>query len=172
MNLALLIALQLLLTCALQVLFFQNMTFWDGWGIVIFHVLGILLLPLNTRPIVLMIISGIIGATVDFFAFGGGIFTSSAVAMALVLPFINRLLAPREGYEVTDKPIIQSMGIQWFSIRTIAALLIHNLWMFSMEAGRWELVLVGWGKAITSSLICWFLFAITLQLVQSKGKRR
>jgi hypothetical protein len=90
----------------------------------------------------------------------------------LVLPFINRLLAPREGYEVTDKPIIQSMGIQWFSIRTIAALLIHNLWMFSMEAGRWELVLVGWGKAITSSLICWFLFAITLQLVQSKGKRR
>jgi hypothetical protein len=64
------------------------------------------------------------------------------------------------------------MGLQWFSARTIAALLVHNLWMFSMEAGRWELVTAGLGKAITSSLICWLLFAIVLQLVQTKGKRR
>ena len=172
MNSALLIPLQLLFTCALQILFFQNMAFWDGYGVLIFHVLGILLLPLNTRPIVLMIVSGTVGATIDLFAYGGGLFTSSAVAMALVLPIINRLLAPREGYEVTDEPNIKSMGMQWFSARTIAALLVHNLWMFSMEAGRWELVPAGWGKAITSSLICWLLFAIVLQLVQAKGKRR
>jgi hypothetical protein len=41
-----------------------------------------------------------------------------------------------------------------------------------MEAGRWGLVLVGWGKAITSSLICWLLFVVVLQLAQSKGKKR
>ena len=172
MNSALLIPLQLALTCALQILFFQNMAFWDGWGILTFHLLGILLLPLNTRPVLLLLVSGTVGATIDIFAFGGGLFTSSAVAMALVLPFIDRLLAPREGYEVTDEPNIKSMGVQWFSIRTIAALAVHNLWMFSMEAGRWGLVLVGWGKAITSSLICWLLFVVVLQLAQSKGKKQ
>lgn len=172
MNPALLIPLQLLLTCALQVLFFQNMALWEGYGILTFHTLGILLLPLNTRPIILMFVSATVGAVVDLFAFGGGLFTSSAVAMGLFLPFINRLLAPREGYEVTDEPSIKSMGIQWFSIRTIAALLIHNLWMFSLEAGRWNLILSGWGKAVTSTLLCWLLFAVVLQLVQAKGKKR
>jgi hypothetical protein len=172
MNPAMLIPLQLLLTVSLQVLFFQNLTLWNGWGILAFHALGILLLPLNTRPVVLLVVSALVGASVDFFAYGGGLFTSSAITMATFLPFINRLLAPREGYEVTDEPTIKSMGIQWFSVRTFAALSIHNLWLFSLEAGRWSLMFTGWGKALTSSFLGLFLFAAVLQLVQAKRKKR
>lgn len=172
MNPAMLIPLQLILTALLQVLFFQNLVLWSGWGIPLFHLLGLLLLPLNTRPIVLMMVSMLVGVGVDLFAYGGGIFASSAVTMAVCLPFINRLLAPREGYEVTDEPTIKSLGIQWFSVRTFAALLIHNLWMFSFEAGRWDLLLVGWGKAASSSALGLFVFVVTLLLVQAKGKKR
>ena len=52
---------------------------------------------------------------------------------------MNRLLAPREGYEVTDQPFISSMGVQWFAIRCLLLLTVHHLWMFGLEAGRWDL---------------------------------
>ena len=172
MNPAILIPIQLFLTGLIQILFFQNIVLWGGWGIPLFHLLGLLLLPLNTRPVVLMLIAMIMGVAVDFFAYGGGIFASSALTMAVCLPFINRVLAPREGYEVTDEPTIKSMGFRWYSTRTFTALLVHNLWMFSMEAGRLDLLLSGWGKSISSAALGLFLCSTVLQLVQAKRKKR
>ena len=97
---------------------------------------------------------------------------SSAVLMGLFIPIVNRLLAPREGYEISDQPTISLMGSRWFLVRTFLLLFIHNTWMFSIEAGRWDLLLLAWGKATASTLLTTVIFALTLLLTQRKTRSR
>ena len=97
---------------------------------------------------------------------------SSAVFMGLFIPIVNRLLAPREGYEITDQPTISYMGSRWFIARALLLLFIHNVWMFSIEAGRWDLLLLAWGKATTSAVFTAAVFALTLLLTQRKVRSR
>ena len=92
--------------------------------------------------------------------------------MGLSIPAVNRLFAPREGYEVNDIGTLNSLGFQWFTSRTILLLFIHHVWMFSLEAGRWGLMLEGWGKALTSALFGWGLFLAAQWLTQSNKRSR
>jgi hypothetical protein len=119
-----------------------------------------------------LIISAFIGGVVDFATFEGGLFMSSALSMGLFIPLINRIMAPREGYEITDSPTIASMGIQWFVIRTWLLLVLHHLWMFTWEASRWDLVWVAWGKALVSATLTTALFALVMLLTQPRRKQR
>ena len=97
---------------------------------------------------------------------------SSAVLMALATPAINRLLAPREGYEITDQPTLSSMGVQWFAIRCLLLLTIHHLWMFGLEAGRWDLIPRAIGKALTSSFLSTGAFVLILLLTRRQRSAR
>ena len=104
-------------------------------------------------PLLLLVVAAGFGSIVDTATLEGGLFMSSAVLMALATPAVNRLLAPREGYEVTDQPTVSSMGVQWFAIRCLLLLTVHHLWMFGLEAGRWDLFPRAIGKALTSSTL-------------------
>lgn len=161
-----------LLATMVQVLFFQYWEWGQGWLTPNFHVLGMLMLPLLGSPSGIMVICALTGLVIDYFAMGGGIFTSSALMVGLVLPSINRLFSPREGYEPTDTPTISSLGIQWFVSRTFVIVLAHNAWLFAIEAGRLHLLGIGWAKGLTSSVFSTLLFAATLQLVQRRKSKR
>ena len=164
--------LRVILPLILQVVFFQYVSVGVGWWYLGFHLLGILLLPLQRSGLSILLFSAVFGAAIDFTCHGGGLFMSSAVLMGLFIPIVNRLLAPREGYEVSDQPTISLMGSRWFLVRTFLLLFIHNTWMFSIEAGRWDLLLLAWGKATASTLLTTVIFALTLLLTQRKTRSR
>ena len=90
----------------------------------------------------------------------------------MAMPAINRLLAPREGYEVTDQPTVSAMGVQWFAIRCLLLLAVHHLWMFGLEAGRWDLIPRAIGKAFTSSILSTGLFLLVLLLTRRQRTTR
>jgi hypothetical protein len=154
------------------VLFFQYAAFAGGWWFIGLHLLGLLLLPLQSSPLLLLLVAAGFGGIVDMATFEGGLFMSSAVLMALATPAINRLLAPREGYEVTDQPTLSSMGVQWFAIRCLLLLTIHHLWMFGLEAGRWDLIPRAIGKALTSSFLSTGAFVLILLLTRRQRSAR
>lgn len=172
MNTQLLTYGRVLLPLVLHVLFFQHAALAGGWWFLGFHLLGLLLIPLQASPLFLLITGAAFGAVVDAATLEGGLFMSSAVWMALALPAVNRLLAPREGYEITDQPTVASMGIQWFTIRTLLLLFAHHVWMFALEAGRWDLMGQAFGKALTSTLLTGAAFVLIMLLTQSRRRKR
>jgi hypothetical protein len=172
MNNRILPYIQVLVPLLLQVAFFQYATQFQGWWYIGFHLLGLLLIPLQRAAGWVLIISGFIGMVVDLATFEGGLFMSSALFMGLFVPLINRVLAPREGYEITDQPTMASMGMQWFVARTWLLLALHHLWMFTWEASRWDLVWIAWGKALTSATLTTALFVLVMLLIQSRRKQR
>jgi len=62
--------------------------------------------------------------------------------------------------------------MQWIVVRTWLLLALHHLWMFTWEASRWDLVLIAWGKALTSATLTTALFVLVMLLVQSRRKQR
>lgn len=172
MNIQLLTYARVLIPLVLHVLFFQYAAFASGWWFMGLHLLGLLLMPLQSSPLLLLVVAAGFGSIVDGATFEGGLFMSSAVLMALALPAVNRLLAPREGYEVTDQPTVSAMGIPWFTIRCLILLTIHHLWMFGLEAGRWDLIPRAIGKALTSSVLSTVLFLFILLLTRRQRSNR
>ena len=164
--------IRLIAAWLLQVFCFQYLVLGNGGYFPAFHLYGLLLLPIALSPLAVLLISALVGFTLDLTTMGGGLYTSSALMMGLSIPAVNRLFSPREGYEVNDIGTLKSFGFQWFTSRTILLLFIHHLWMFSMEAGRWGLMLEGWGKALTSALFGWGLFLAAQWLTQSNKRSR
>ena len=164
--------LTLLVAWILQVFCFQYLVLGNGWLLPTFHLYGLILLPLTLSPLALLLICGLTGALLDFTTMGGGVFTSSALLLGGCIPAVNRILIPREGYETMEQGTLQSHGFQWFSSRALLLLLAHNLWMFSLEAGRWGLMVEGWGKALTSAFFTWGLFLMASYISQSKRRKR
>lgn len=172
MNTQLLTYGRVLLPLVIHVLFFQYAALANGWWYVGFHLLGLLLLPLQASPLLLLVVAAAFGAAVDVASVEGGLFLSSAVCMALATPAVNRLLAPREGYEVTDQPTLASMGVQWFAVRAFLLLLVHHVWQFGLEAGRWDLLPRAMGKAVISSALTTAVFVLVMMLTQSQRRKR
>lgn len=163
---------RVIIPLGLHVLFFQYATFAAGWWFIGLHLLGLLLMPLQSSPLLLLVVAAGFGSIVDAATFEGGLFMSSTVLMALATPAVNRLLAPREGYEITNEPTISSMGLQWFIIRCLLLLTIHHLWMFGLEAGRWDLIPLAIGKSLTSSVLSTGAFVLILLLTRRQRSAR
>ncbi len=163
---------RVLVPLVLHVLFFQYAAFAAGWWFVGLHLLGLMLMPLQSSPLLLLVVAAGFGSIVDTATLEGGLFMSSAVLMALATPAVNRLLAPREGYEVTDQPTVSSMGVQWFAIRCLLLLTVHHLWMFGLEAGRWDLIPRAIGKALISSTLSTGAFVLVLLLTRRQRSAR
>jgi len=164
--------LTLIFAWILQVLCFQYLVLGNGWFLPTFHLYGLVLLPLTWSPLSVLLICGLTGALLDATTLGSGVFTSSALFLGFCIPGVNRLLMPREGYEALGQGTLQTHGFQWFSTRSLLLLSAHNLWMFSLEAGRWGLLLEGCGKALTSALLTWGLFLTASYVTQSKRRKR
>lgn len=172
MNIRLTPYVQVILPLLLHVVFFQYIPLAQGWWYLGFHLLGLLLIPLQRAAGWILMISAGMGLIVDVATFEGGLFMSSAVVMGLFIPMVNRLLAPREGYEISDQPTIASMGMRWFVARTWLLLSIHHVWLFTWEASRWDMLPMAWGKAMTSATLTTGAFVIALLLTQRKKKIR
>lgn len=153
-----------------QGLVLRDAVWFDGWICPSLHLMGLLLLPLSLSPLFLMMIGGATGLILDLMTAGGGLWTSSGLVFGVALGLVNRLLSPREGYEIGSRPVVQDQGLQWFIIRVLLLLLVHDLWRFSLEAGRWGIRWQTMPMAITSAVSTATL--IVLMHLLFSGNRR
>jgi hypothetical protein len=101
---------------------------------------------------------------------GGGLWTSSGLLFGALLGLVNRLLAPREGYELDSRPTTEDQGWGWFITRALILVVAHDLWRFGLEAGRWGLRWQTMPMAITSALATTTLIVLIHMLF--RGNRR
>src|SRR5690554_3617599 len=109
-----------------QGLLFGQLHFGFGIHPMIYH-LFIILLPFDTRPVVLMILAFLAGIGVDFFMNTFVVHASSTELIAYLRPGIYKRLAPRDDYELLKEPTAAEGDYAWFGNVSGVIVVIHHL---------------------------------------------
>lgn len=145
--------LRFALTWMAQTWVFHHLVLLDGWMTPLFHLYALFLLPLRWRPIAYLLLGGAMGLATDLSTLGGGLFTAAGLMSGMLQPWIARLLAPREGYEVDAGPDAAALGWGWMLAYTFLFVWVHALWLFMVEAGRWDLIPKALGQSASSAAL-------------------
>jgi hypothetical protein len=164
--------LRVVLALAAQAWIFHHLVLLSGWVTPLFHLYGLVLLPLRLRPAGYLLLGGAVGLGVDVLNLGGGLFTAAGLVSGAVQPLIARLLAPREGYESNVEAGPQELGWSWWLAYVFLISLVHAVWLFALEAGRWGLVPRGVGQAVTSALATTALIVVVRSLLTRNTRGR
>jgi rod shape-determining protein MreD len=122
----------------LQALVVSRMELFNGLILPWIYIFGILMLPFETPRWLTLIIAFTIGFILDYFSGPMGLHTSACVVLGYMQPLVQKIFSPREGYEVTQRPTVQSMGLPWYVTYASILTFIHHGWLFFMEVFRFS----------------------------------
>ena len=127
------------------------------------YFLFILWLPFNMNRTLLMVVGFITGYTLDSFRHHPGFHTAACVLIAYMRPFMINLLIRQEGSETNyDEPSIKSLGgLAPYLIYVGFLSLLHNAWLFLLEAWQFGNVWYFLIKTLLSTAVCILLIIIT-----------
>ena len=153
--------LRFALYVGLHVLLVSKLVLFDlGWC---FFYLGFILFLHISTPIVLqLVLSFVLGWSMDIFYDTGGVHAASAVLLGYLRPWVLRLLTPRDGYDASDTVNIHQMGWQWFIVYLSLLVVLHHAAFFLLELGSFRVIGLTLGKIVVSTLFT----STTLLIVQ------
>lgn len=136
------------------------------------YIVFILWLPFKINRSMLMMISFLLGLTLDSFRHHPGFHAAACVLMAYVRPFIINLLIPQEGADTNyDEPSFRSMGgMLPYLIYAGLLTFLHNGWLFLLEAWQFADIWYFFVKTIFSTAITLMLVLIT-ELLFSRNQK-
>ncbi|MEO7045651.1 MAG: rod shape-determining protein MreD [Ferruginibacter sp.] len=138
------------------------------------YFLFILWLPFRMQRTWLMLIAFLLGFTLDSFRHEPGFHAAACVLIAYVKPFLVNLLIPQEGADTNyQEPSIKSLGgpMPYFIFIGVLSLL-HNTWLFLLEAWQFGNIWYFLIKTILSTAISILLIFITELVFNRKQKFR
>jgi len=148
----------------LQGLVLLNVQLFDGLSQPYFYIYFILMLPLRSSPVLVLVLSFVMGLSIDIFYNTPGFHASASILIGFLRHYLIRTLAPRDSYDLLDRPTIYSMGLSWYLRYAIILVVIHHLWLLSIDAmGAFNLWLVI-KKTILSSIFTFILLVIAQYL--------
>ena len=131
------------------------------------YILIILTLPVKISKILLLTVAFFTGIIIDIFMNTGGIHAAATVCMAFFRPYILNTIAPRDGYEIEEKPSINKLGLSWFLSYASILVLIHHLTLFYLEAFQFENFFATLLRVLISTLFT-LLFILISQYLFTK----
>jgi rod shape-determining protein MreD len=156
------------LLIAIQILVLNNIQL-SGYINPYLYVLFILMLPFETPKWLVMVLSFLIGLSVDIFSDSPGMHAAASTFMAYCRPLVLKIIQPRDGYEFTLKPTISHMGVNWFLTYAGILVFLHHLVYFYIEIFRFSEFFAIFTRVILSSTFT-LLLIIFSQLLLSKPK--
>ena len=138
------------------------------------YFLFILWLPFKMNRTLLMLVALVLGFTLDSFRHHPGFHTAACILIAYVRPFLINLLIPQEGADTNyEEPSFKSMGgLLPYLIYTGVLCLLHNAWLFFLEAWQlgdaWYFII----KTVLSTAVSLLLILITELIFNRKQKFR
>jgi hypothetical protein len=138
------------------------------------YFLFVLWLPFKTTRGWLMVIAFLYGFILDSFRHNPGFHTAACVLIAYIRPFLVNLFIPQEGAETNfEEPSIKSMGgLIPYAIFITVLTILHNSWLFFLEAWQFGNFWYFLGKTILSTLISVLLVIVTELIFVRKQKFR
>lgn len=97
------------------------------------YVMIFIMLPVEVPHWALLLIGTAAGLGVDAFSNTLGMHMSASIFICFCRPYILKLVSPRDGYDFGDSLHLQRMGFVWFLSYAGLMVLLHHLWLFSIE---------------------------------------
>lgn len=138
------------------------------------YFLFILWLPFRTPRAALMIIAFLYGFTLDCFRHNPGFHAAACVLIAYIRPFLVNIFIPQEGADTNfEEPSAKSMGglVPYIIFAGVLSLL-HNAWLFLLEAWQFGNLWYFIVKTILSTALSIILILITEMIFVRKQKFR
>ena len=154
---------------AVQIFLLKNLALF-GVAFCFIYLLPILILPISIRPTSLLLISFIFGLVIDVFYDTLGLHSAAVAVFAFLRPFWLKAVRTSGGYDDTNSPSLQEMGVVWFISYALPLIFVFCLVFFI--ADQWGTV--NWLNILNKSLfssIFTLLLAIIVQLLFFKRRR-
>ena len=129
---------RILFLILLQSLVVNRILLLDGLILPMIYIFGLLMLPFSTPAWLLLPIGFATGLIMDYFSGPLGLHTSACVVLAFAQPLVQRFLSPREGYDNSQRPTIQRMGLAWYLTYASVLTFVHHAWFFFLEVYTFE----------------------------------
>lgn len=159
--------LRALVLILLQVLVLDHIDLLNGYVVPYLYVLFLLMLPFELPAWALLLIGAATGFTVDLFSNTPGMHMSACTVMSYVRIHLLRVMAPRDGYEFGIRPTITDMGFTWVATQAGVLILVHHLWLFSVELFRWDRI----GEVLLRTLLSAIFTLVLCMLAQLLAAR-
>lgn len=121
----------------LQVLILNNIRL-SGYLNPFLYVLFVLMLPFQTPKWLVLLLSFVMGITIDMFSDAGGMHAAASVFMGFLRQPVLRLISPRDGYDPSHRPTVQQFGLNWFFSYAGMLILAHHFFLFYLEIFRFS----------------------------------
>ena len=156
----------------LQAIVMNNLGIASGLIVPLVYPLFILMLPLLTPGWIVLILSCVLGLSIDAFSNTLGLHASACVVMAYFRGVILKGISPREGYDITQKPTLQSMGSNWFMTYSVSLVFIHHVWIFNLENFQFDFLFRTQFRVILSSMFTLGMVYLSQYLLYQVRERR
>lgn len=165
----LLIAIRFIILLIIQVFILNNINLF---GLVepLLYVWFILLLPLRTPKWAVLLLSFLIGFSVDVFSGQVGFHTAVSVFTGFIRPLFLGALITNQQSETHDTPTSTNMGFMPFLGYVSILTIIHTFTLIMIESFRWSEILQILLRAGLSSL-CTIVLIITCDLIFFKSSK-
>jgi hypothetical protein len=117
-----------------QVLVFKNVVLFHT-AFCFVYVLYLLTFPVETNPLLLMLIAFGLGLGVDMFYDSVGLHAMASVFMVYVRGYWLSRITPQGGYDRSSLPTLAMNGTQWFVVYALPLVFLHHSVLFYVEAG-------------------------------------
>jgi hypothetical protein len=152
-----------------QVLILQNVVLFHT-AFCFLYVAYLLVLPVETNPLILMGIGFVMGFAVDMFYESLGLHAFACVLMMYLRNYWLGNITPQGGYDSNDSPTLAQNGLQWFVVYAGPLVLIHHAALFFAEAGGFSMFWFTLWKVVTSTLFT--LLVILIAQFLFPGRKR
>ena len=152
-----------------QVLILKNVVLFHT-AFCFLYVAYLLLLPVETNPLILMGIGFIAGFFIDVFYDSLGLHAFACVFIMYCRNYWLTRITPQGGFDSNAVPSLAMNGLQWFLVYTIPIVFLHHSILFFTEAGDIGLFWSSLWKVFTSTLFT-TLTIVIVQFLFPGGRR-
>ena len=163
--------LRFFLLILLQVLVLNHI-YLGGFINPYFYIYFILLLPFDIPGGLLLLLSFLLGAGVDFFTNTMGLNISACLAMGYARPYIIRWISSGPDSLIGNAPSLKNQGLKWFLYYSISLIVIHHFVLFYLEAFRFTEFFKTFLRMMLSGIFTLLLVMISEYLFYPKEKKK
>jgi rod shape-determining protein MreD len=135
-----------------------------------FYVYFILLLPFETPGWLLLMLSFLVGFSVDLFSNTPGLNAAASVIMGFARPFVIRAMSSGNEFMPGIHPSLKSQGINWFMYYSLILILIHHFALFFLDVFRFSEFLTTLLRVVLSSAFTLILVFVSEYLFFTKER--
>lgn len=150
-----------------QVILLNNIQLW-GLFTPFFYILFILLLPINIPKWLLLVFAFFTGIIIDIFDNTIGIHTFSLIFIGFLRPFILRIWAPHDGFDIHKELLPNEYGYMWFLKYSFLLVSIHQLILYFIEAFSFNHMGVLLSRWVVNSTLTELVILITVFAFEKK----